>query len=112
MASDYPAAHSADTTWFAVDRDGHVAVFDSAEAGAVPAEAFAGEEADESRDRPARILPTCGAVQDLRGRRLPGVPGQGRGHHFGPLEDCPVLMFLASLDPADTGQGTGVRGAV
>lgn len=29
-----------DTTWFAVDRDGHVAVFDSGEAGAVPIEGY------------------------------------------------------------------------
>ena len=33
--SDYPAAHSMDTTWFAVDRCGHVAIFDSGEEGAV-----------------------------------------------------------------------------
>jgi hypothetical protein len=29
-----------DTTWFAVDRDGHVAVFDSGEAGAVPVDGY------------------------------------------------------------------------
>lgn len=29
-----------DTTWFAVDRDGHVAVFDSGEAGAVPIDGY------------------------------------------------------------------------
>jgi hypothetical protein len=29
-----------DTTWFAVDRDGHVAVFDSGEAGVVPVEGY------------------------------------------------------------------------
>jgi hypothetical protein len=34
--SDYPAAHSMDTSWFAVDAAGHVAVFDSGEDGAVP----------------------------------------------------------------------------
>lgn len=33
---DFPAAHSMDTEWFAVDDDGHVAVFDSGEGGAVP----------------------------------------------------------------------------
>ena len=33
---DFPAAHSMDTTWFAVDREGHVGVFDSGEPGAVP----------------------------------------------------------------------------
>lgn len=32
----FPAAHSMDTTWFAVDRDGHVGVFESGEPGAVP----------------------------------------------------------------------------
>jgi hypothetical protein len=34
--SDFPAAHSMDTTWFAVDADGCVGVFDSGEGGAVP----------------------------------------------------------------------------
>ena len=33
---DFPAAHSMDTTWFVVDADDHVAVFDSGEAGLVP----------------------------------------------------------------------------
>ena len=34
--SDYPAAHSMDTEWFAVDADGHVAVFETGEPGPVP----------------------------------------------------------------------------
>lgn len=33
---DLPAAHSMDTTWFAVDEDGHVAVLETGEAGALP----------------------------------------------------------------------------
>src|SRR5262245_16214620 len=33
---DFPAAHSMDTTWFAVDQDGHIGMFDSGEPGAVP----------------------------------------------------------------------------
>jgi hypothetical protein len=37
LEADYPAAHSMDTEWFAVDADGSVALFDSGEAGAVPA---------------------------------------------------------------------------
>src|SRR4051812_20497695 len=35
-AADYPAAHSMDTTWYAVDGAGHVAVFLSGEQGPVP----------------------------------------------------------------------------
>jgi hypothetical protein len=33
---DYPAAHSMDTTWFAVDQAGHVGIFFSGEDGPVP----------------------------------------------------------------------------
>ncbi len=50
--TDYPAAHSMDTTWFAVDRDGHVAAFESGEAGAVPKEAYLGEDYPPLDDLP------------------------------------------------------------
>ena len=33
---DFPAAHSMDTDWFAIDNDGNIGVFDSGEGGAVP----------------------------------------------------------------------------
>lgn len=33
---DFPAAHSMDTDWFAVDNDGNVALRSSCEEGAVP----------------------------------------------------------------------------
>ncbi len=36
MSADFPAAHSMDTEWFAVDDQGQVALFYSGEAGAVP----------------------------------------------------------------------------
>lgn len=35
---DFPAGHSMDTDWFAVDKDGNIAIFDSGEEGAVPIE--------------------------------------------------------------------------
>ena len=34
--SDFPAAHSMDTYWFAIDADENVAVFDTGETGALP----------------------------------------------------------------------------
>ncbi|MCA8997796.1 MAG: hypothetical protein KDA80_12445, partial [Planctomycetaceae bacterium] len=34
---DFPAAHSMDTTWFAVDADGHIGAFETEENGWVPA---------------------------------------------------------------------------
>jgi len=36
MEADFPAAHSMDTNWFAVDKDGQVAFFVSDENGSVP----------------------------------------------------------------------------
>ncbi len=50
--TDFPAAHSMDTTWFAVDRDGRVAAFESGEAGAVPTDAYLGEDAPPLDDLP------------------------------------------------------------
>jgi len=44
---DFPAAHSMDTTWFAVDEEGRVARFESGEAGAVPLAAATGGGAAE-----------------------------------------------------------------
>ena len=34
--TDYPAAHSMDTSWYAVDAAGHVALFESGENGHAP----------------------------------------------------------------------------
>lgn len=34
--TDFPAAHSMDTTWFAIDADGCIGIFDSEQGGAVP----------------------------------------------------------------------------
>jgi hypothetical protein len=36
METDFPAAHSMDTTWYAIDAVGHVAQFDTGENGHVP----------------------------------------------------------------------------
>ena len=51
---DFPAAHSMDTTWFAVDRDGRVAAFLTGEAGAVPEEAYLGEDYPPLDELPVR----------------------------------------------------------
>lgn len=39
MVDDFPAAHSMDTHWFAVDQDGHVGLFFTAETGFMPVDA-------------------------------------------------------------------------
>ncbi len=113
MEADYPTAHSQDTWWFAVDRDGHVACFHSSEAGAVP---FAADMVDPGEV--VEQLPLMEAVYDRAGRAGPGRLGQGGQHcpfstaHLAFLrllgpgrETCDVpdhdarLIFLQSLDP-------------
>jgi hypothetical protein len=46
---DYPAAHSMDTNWFAVDADGNIGYFGSGEGGAVP-ESHQSAEIEYSED--------------------------------------------------------------
>ena len=36
---NYPAAHSMDSFWFGLDKDGNIAVFDTGESGAIPTNA-------------------------------------------------------------------------
>ena len=116
MNPDFPAAHSMDTNWFAVDRDGHVACFDSGEAGAVPTQAI-DESGGESRLLESMLAslgiettklghflagaassqsPVDGAMFDLRGRLMPSAEDQ-LGQHEG-LSPIPssTLMFLKS----------------
>jgi hypothetical protein len=98
MDADYPAAHSMDTCFYAVDRDGHVAVFSTGEAGALPMAAAADDEG-QMRDHLAQ-LPRGEAAHDLRGRLCPRRPFQAREHLAAEPrnDDYPVLVFLPTLD--------------
>jgi hypothetical protein len=71
---DFPAAHSMDTTWFAIDRDGNLAVFDSGEAGAVPEETIADQGFPHEDE--LRALPATGVLMDPDGHRA----ANGGGH--------------------------------
>jgi hypothetical protein len=64
-----------DTMWFAVDSDGHVAVFESGEAGAVPIDAFVDEaELREAHDAIQALQPTQARL-DPRGFAAGALPG-------------------------------------
>lgn len=83
-----------DTAWFAVDRDGHVAVFETGEAGAAPKEAYLGEDYFELLDALQTGEPRGAAVFDLAGYR--------RSHarpHVEPREGMEVLAFLRDAEP-------------
>lgn len=98
MENDYPAAHSMDTCFFAIDRDGHVAIFDTGEAGAVPVDALSGDDADSMRQQLA-LLPRFGVIHDRQGRVTPNRPSEFNEHRGAFGLPYPTLLFLASLDP-------------
>ena len=68
--TDYPAAHSMDTLWFGVDDDGHVAVFDTGEAGAVPGGLDPPEDPVDTSEALARKLPARPYRCDRHGTEL------------------------------------------
>src|SRR6185437_8382090 len=98
MQADYPAAHSMDTCFFAIDRDGHVACFDTGEAGAVPVQALSGDSAYSVRQQLAP-LPRVAVMHDRQGRVTPGQPSEFNEHGGRMALPYPTLVFLASLDP-------------
>jgi len=94
---DFPAAHSMDTGWFAVDRDGHVAHFDSGEAGAVPEEGNRGQDWEyeilERLERRPETTPWRVGVYDREGLVLPGG-----ARHLATPRDA-LFLFLRTLEP-------------
>jgi hypothetical protein len=110
MEPDFPAAHSMDSCWFAVDRDGFIACFSTGEAGAMPESGYQGDQAYGLRDRLIRDLPVGDVLYDPRGRYLPGETLEPR--RVEPL-DWPTLVFLSSLAPIqgdiEAGRATPLR---
>jgi hypothetical protein len=94
---DFPAAHSMDSTWFAVDKDGFVAYFSTGESGAMPAVGYTGEDAFELERVLIRDLPAGDVLHDPRGRSLPGDP-------LRPFDaaNYPTIVFLTSLAPVQS----------
>jgi hypothetical protein len=78
MVADYPAAHSMDTTWFAVDRDGHLGVFESGENGHVPEVASTLQGSPEKVEELVLASPECAFVN--RFDRSPVTPAPADWH--------------------------------
>ncbi len=100
MDADYPASHSMDSAFFAVDKDGNVGYFSTGEAGAMPTAAESGEPFSRVEEQLVRFLPSCGAAYDLAGQILPGRLDRSPGEHTnGPSRYSATLMFLKSEEP-------------
>jgi hypothetical protein len=100
MESDFPAAHSMDTRFFVIDRDGRVASFETGENGAVLDGACSEEEVWELIDPTSGLLPSCEVVYVWDGQCVSSIPADER--HYDPREEQTVehcLLFLDSLEP-------------
>jgi hypothetical protein len=97
MGPDFPAAHSMDTSWFAVDRDGHVACFNTGEAGAVPNNSLRGVGIYEFILQFGEMLPPGPMRFERESLELPGRPVP----HWcaGGFDFAQTLLFLDALDP-------------
>jgi hypothetical protein len=89
---DFPAAHSMDTAWFAVDLDGHVAVFETGEAGALPKGAACEDPYQLKTALRERLAPTE-PIFDVDGRRVP-VPLHASALLFDRPGPHALLIFL------------------
>lgn len=96
--TDYPAAHSMDTTWFAVDKAGFVAEFSTGEAGAIPFDAPAPEGEDDVSTELSRILPRVGVKHDLIGNQMPPFTVAEHDLVDDDDDDTPQLLFLTNLE--------------
>src|SRR5262245_1578731 len=103
MEPDFPASHSMDTFWFAVDAAGQVAMFDSDEAGAVPtSDLYEESHGFELREQLLEVLPGCRPVFDPVGRLLPPrrpeilAPAEGNPRW---IQQPVTLVFLTAAEP-------------
>jgi hypothetical protein len=99
--ADFPAAHSMDTEWFAVDKDGHVASFSSGEEGAVPSPVPPGSCHDSYNIlEVAEYLPATNPLFDLK--EWVGHGNDARSRHLTYRDwtgHTRVLLFLERLGP-------------
>ena len=125
---DFPAAHSMDTEWYAVDSEGNVGRFETGEAGAAPNSAMAyRDEAPTVADILRALPPDSGVEYDIDDLvAIPGGPvfnfGWGTQRFetasFSDARSCySILMWLADerligvrrVGTTQTGSGVWVR---
>jgi hypothetical protein len=114
---DFPAAHSMDSAWFAVDRDGRVAYFSTGEAGAMPEDAADNEELYEALN----ALPKRGEEIVEPYRHLPSDDAPEAVPHEGPTyvsddRSTSITTMLADVAPVrgeiEAGRARVLRAAV
>ena len=90
---DYPAAHSMDTEWFAVDADGNIGFFDSSEGGAVP-ETWSRTRRETKIEYVYDFLEKWRDIEDVPVLQIP-IPGNSIE---GLISISNLLQFMETVD--------------
>ncbi len=102
MTDDFPAAHSMDSCWFAVDPAGHIGYFETGESGARPFDAIQ-EDPHGLLVRLGQVLPACAAIHDLEGHIHSGPLGRAGKHQYRTTRrEDDALLFLRTADLVQT----------
>jgi hypothetical protein len=102
MEPDYPAAHSMDASWYAVDKNGHVALFNTGAGGAIPSAAYSPEGAALFENCSPEELEEMGVADELRETLDPQrLPDQSRlfVYQTGELDECLAAPYERSRPP-------------
>jgi hypothetical protein len=96
-----------DTTWFAVDKDGHIAAFESSEGGAVPNDAL-NDQADENPvDMIRPYVATCDIIYALEDQQSPLSKERQHALPQKPFRRKREPGFLQRIIARLTGQNAG-----
>src|SRR5690348_4035575 len=89
MDADFPAAHSMDSSWYAVDKDGNVALFHTGAGGAMPENAYSPEAAEFAEGLDEEALEETGLGADAA-IDLGQLPPEKRVfvYHTGPMGEA------------------------
>jgi hypothetical protein len=102
METDFPAAHSTDSSWYAVDRQGNVALFITGAGGAIPNGAYTPGEFELLEDLDPEDLEemgyTGGLPEDVDQKLLPDR-GQVFVYRTGKYDECLAERYHRSQQP-------------
>src|SRR4051794_8124191 len=91
MEPDYPAAHSMDSSWYAVDKNGHVALFVTGAGGAMADNAYSPAAREFLEDLDPEEVEAMGIdpaqLNDIAPEQLPAEE-RVFVYETGPLDEC------------------------
>ncbi|SRR5579885_2538181 len=104
MDADFPAAHSMDASWYAIDKNGHVALFITGAGGAMPNGAYSPEGAEMMAEYAEEEVLAGAARQHVGAETADqdvaaGAAGQHTAVSTGSGKRTPAMSATSSVSP-------------